>query len=313
MPKIDWPTPGPVWSFWWIPPNQSSGINGSGLELRYVYYKRRFVLWKAHVPILNVKYAPGGCGGSNLCYRDWANELAAFDANNVIQPGYAEPTSPTITVCDHPGSDSGAFEGVAVEKGANELILTTQMRAGWYRYIQQWIFNKDGIIQPVFKFTAVNTSPCVSKSHVHHVYWRLDFDIDGFPNDVIEEYNDPPLWPGGPNWHRKTERNRLRDYSRKRKWRVRDKRTGRKFEITPGPNDGTAVGDPFAVADIWILRYHGNEIDDGAATCQAQLNNYINGENVDGQDVVLWYAAHVLHPGGAQCDIAGPTLKALDW
>ena len=194
-----------------------------------------------------------------------------FDPSNVIQPGYAEPTSPPITVCDHPGYDSGTFEGVAVEKGANQLILTTQMRAGWYRYIQQWIFNKDGIIQPVFKFTAVNTSPCVSKSHVHHVYWRLDFDIDGFPNDVVEEYNDPPLWPGGPNWHRKTERNRLRDYSRKRKWRVRDKRTGRKFEITLVVMTGQAVGDPFAVADIWILRYHGNEIDDGELLVRPNL------------------------------------------
>jgi hypothetical protein len=61
------------------------------------------------------------------------------------------------------------------------------------------------------------------------------------------------------------------------------------------------------------LRYHPNEIDDDATTCQTQLNNYINGENVDGQDVVLWYAVHVLHPGGARCDVAGPTLKPDDW
>src|SRR5215813_12857691 len=114
MPKIDWPSTKPVWSFWWIPPNQSSGIDGSGLELRYVYYYRRLVLWRAHVPILNVNYAPGTCGNppyATPCYRDWANEFAAFETNNVIQPGYAEPTIPPVTVCDHPGSDSGTFEG----------------------------------------------------------------------------------------------------------------------------------------------------------------------------------------------------------
>jgi len=312
MPKIEWPSTHPVWSFWWIPPDLSSGINGSGLELRHVYYKHHLVLSRAHVPILNVKYSPGGCGGADLCYRDWAKEYAPFEANNVLKPGYAEPTTTPTTVCEHPGYDQGTFSGVAAERGPHQLILTTQMEAGWYRYIQQWVFHKDGTINPLFKFSAVN-SYCVSKAHVHHAYWRLDFDIDGSPDDVVEEYNNPPLSPGGPHWYRKTEGNRLRDSTRNRKWRVRDKETGRKFEIIPSPHDGTAAGDPFAVADVWVLRYHPNEIDDGATTCQTQLNNYINGENVDGQDIVLWYAAHVLHPGGARCDVAGPTLKPVDW
>src|SRR5207244_4088855 len=37
--KIDWPASNPVWSFCWVPPDNSSGVDGSGLELRNVFYK----------------------------------------------------------------------------------------------------------------------------------------------------------------------------------------------------------------------------------------------------------------------------------
>src|SRR5262249_35139908 len=68
--RINWPDGNPVWSFYWVPPDESSGTDGSGLELRNVFYKGHLVLYRAHLPILNVKYDPGGCGGSSLSYRD---------------------------------------------------------------------------------------------------------------------------------------------------------------------------------------------------------------------------------------------------
>ena len=89
------------------------------------------------------------------------------------------------------------FSGVAVEKLPDRLVLTTQMQAGWYRYIQKWTFYLDGTIEPRFGFSAV-TSPCTSKPHNHHAYWRFDFDINGFPSDLIQEFNTPP-----PLWHNK--------------------------------------------------------------------------------------------------------------
>jgi hypothetical protein len=41
--KIDWPAGNPVWSMCWVAPNNSSGISGSGLELRHVFYKGKRV------------------------------------------------------------------------------------------------------------------------------------------------------------------------------------------------------------------------------------------------------------------------------
>ncbi len=301
---IQWPATNPVWSLCWVAPNASSGVDGSGLELRHVFYKGKRVFWRAHAPVLNVLYDSG------LSYRDWANQLFPFEADNVLIPGlYAEPHFPPKTVCDHPGTDAGTFSGVAVEKSSDCLILTTQMSAGWYRYIQKWTFDLDGRIKSRFAFTAV-TNPHVWMPHNHHVYWRFDFDIDGFTNDVIEEFNAPPsAWTAYA-----VEKNQRRDAAKQRKWRVRDKGKNIGYEVIPGGKDG--VEDAWGVSDVWALRYHANEIDDGGATGgptgdAAHLNKYLNKEYIDGQDVVLWYRAglrHVSAPGHVGCEIVGPDL-----
>jgi hypothetical protein len=148
------------------------------------------VLKRAHVPILNVQYDPGGCG----CYRDWAYQEVRFQADNVISPGYAEPTTPPLTVCDTGGAggDIGSFTGVAAEKLADRLILTTQFEAGWYRYTMKWRFYLDGRIEPVFGFAAVNSS-CIAFTHRHQAYWRFDFDIDTPGNAIVLEHARPTI------------------------------------------------------------------------------------------------------------------------
>src|SRR5262245_55912889 len=128
--KIEWPAANPVWTLCWTPPDASSGIDGSGLELAHVFYKGRRVFWHLNMPVLNVLYDQQTAGFCGPTYRDWLNQLQAFDANNVVQPGYAEPTTPPKTVCDAPGADIGSFAGVAVEKLTDRLVLTSQTRAG---------------------------------------------------------------------------------------------------------------------------------------------------------------------------------------
>lgn len=302
--KVNWPASNPVWSLCWTPPDNSSGVDGSGLELRHVFYKGKRVFWQASVPVLNVKYDPGGCGGPYLSYRDWQNSPMPFDANNVLAIGYAEPTTPPSTVCDHPGTDSGTFSGVAVEKGASKLVLTTQMQAGWYRYIQKWTFYLDGTIEPRFGFTAI-TDYCTTKPHNHHAYWRFDFDIDGAANDAIDVRNF--VWASVP-----TEVKDKYAPVAFRRWRVRDKVTGRGYQVIPGPGEGAA--DAWAVADVWALLYRFSEIDDGGAVAgpngdAAHMSNYLGGENINGRDVVLWTHSMHRHAAGIGCHLAGPTLK----
>ena len=113
--KIVWPANHPVWSLCWVSPDSSSGVDGSGIELRDVFYKGKLVLRRAGIPVLNVEYDPGGCGS----LRDWQNGLADFESDGFVPPPgsrYAEPTKPPRTMCDHPGTDKGDFSGVAAQR-----------------------------------------------------------------------------------------------------------------------------------------------------------------------------------------------------
>ncbi|HEV3168391.1 MAG TPA: hypothetical protein VGZ22_30580 [Isosphaeraceae bacterium] len=344
--QISWPADNPVWTFCWNQPRDTTkDADGSGIRLSHVYYKGKKVFEQASIPCLNVKYmADGACDNTMCCginlpnnihtftYRDWTCQYAPFQANNVlikpivrvndpdsvhtIQPGYAEPTQPVVTLCDvhpNPGKDSGDFYGVAVEKRADRLILTTALESGWYRYTQKWIFYRDGTIQPRIAFTAVNNA-CTSRAHHHNGYWRFDFDIGDPENDVIEEVNDAGVQPLA------TETSRANDPAHHRKWRVRDKATGMGYEVVPGKEDG--VADDWGVADMWALRYKGaREHDDGGLRtnqvdgARIHVNDYLNDEAIDGQDLVMWYHTGHMHVGGtaANCDpeMIGPTLKPV--
>jgi hypothetical protein len=310
--KIEWPAANPVWTLCWTPPDASSGIDGSGLEVTHVFYKGRRVFWRLNMPVLNVIYDQQTAGNCGPTYRDWLTDLQEFDANNVLQPGYAEPTTPPKTVCDAPGADVGSFAGVAVEKLADRLVLTSQTAAGWYRYINKTTFYPDGRITPEFGFTAVEY-PCIHRAHTHHGYWRMDIDVEGAANDSIRERKQFLFFKWWSTLG--SEQTRLRASSNSRRWRVRDGQTGRAVEIQPGAHDSPG-GDAFGGPDIWALLYHPNEADDGGSpggpNGDAQhITAYVNGESIAGQDVVLWYRISHRHEGGATCMLVGPTLRVV--
>src|SRR5262249_32388765 len=152
--KITWPTKNPVWSLYWVAPPDSTSPHGygSGLEVRHVYYKGKCVLCQAHVPVVNAHIYQG-----NMSYRHWTNEYAPFQFNP------ADPSKNPVTALDHPGgADEGTFRGVAVQSKSDRLILTTEMRAGWYRFVQTWTFYPDGVIEPRWACTASNENPYMS-------------------------------------------------------------------------------------------------------------------------------------------------------
>jgi hypothetical protein len=317
---IQWPTNDPLWEMCWLRPELSSGGNGSGLELRDIYYRGQLVLKRAHAPILSVKYIRGGCG----CFRDWSFEEARFVADNVIFPGYAEPTSPPVTVCEAGGGggDVGSFTGVAAEKSASSLILTTQMQAGWYRYKMSWTFFADGRIMPFFGFAAVDAF-CITYSHDHHNYWRLDFDIHGADRDSVVETNAgaAPL-----AIETETTRNWI---DANTAWEIRDSRTNLGYRLLPGGAPGSQdldlPVDEFSEADAWILRYKpGAELDDldvppdstEYSFCRNRMAAYADGESVADEDLVFWYRGSAAHAGGTieHCEHTGPLLVPIgDW
>lgn len=306
---IEWPIDNPVWRFQAIRPSASSGINGSGIELRNVEYKGKRVLKQAHVPILNVKYDNDVCGP----FRDWMYDEVCFQAVGTdIQgaPGFRWCTEPPQTIFES-GQDGGNFIGVAMYEAADgSLQLVTQLWAGWYRYVHEWRFYPDGTLLPRFRFGGTNNS-CVCNVHHHHAYWRFDFDIID-KNNRAQELVDGD-WQTIPK-----ETSRRRQPGTETRWRVLHKSKEIGYEIIPGEHDD--YGDDFSGDDQYVFRYRKNEYDDARGTieqAQADMSFFMKKqESVKKQDLVVWYAAHFRHNVEDQDEHhheLGPTLTPINW
>ena len=304
-----------LWEFLCLRPYVSSGNNGSGIELQNVKYRGKLVLSRANVPIFNVQYYQNFCGP----YRDWAWQEGKFVANGtlvVASPPPPDGGSSGIMLCtDEPktvidnGVDSGNFRGVAIYD-REEVTLVSELNAGWYRYISKWIFHDEGVISPRFGFGAISNS-CVCHGHVHHVYWRFDFDVVTAANNSSAEFNQGSLKTVD------TESMRAR-LNPEQYWTAQNSVTGESVIVKPGLLDGNY--DKYGRGDLWLLRSHfPAEIDDSlqpVGTCStcARIDPMVNGESIQNQDIVVWYGAHWTHdhfdlpPEALGQQLVGPDL-----
>ena len=281
--QIIWPNPAnPIWQLNW---RLADSPDEEGLVIRNAYFRGRQVFYKASLPILRVQYDGNHCGP----YKDPLNY------NN------AQTTSrcPNDKVCVYQYTSNGV----------SALALESYHRIGSYRLTHRWVFWEDGVIYPRL-FSAGLQCP---HNHRHHAYWRFDFDIEGAGNDLALEYNDnSPNNGWGIGWHvKKTEIRRVKNPPTKRSWAILDKGTQRGYHLLPGSNDGTA--DSFSKYDLWLLRYAGGEDRQGRQgdAWDDGLASYVNGDIIDGSDVVVWYAGHLsheAHAGGDEWHSTGPTL-----
>ena len=302
-----------LWRMLVIRPSVSSGTRGSGVELRDVSFRGRSVFKRAHVPILNVQYTEGSCGP----YRDWQYSEEYFQADGTdVAPGIRLADTPPTTVIDT-GNDFGNFRGVAVYNSGREVTLISELNASWYRYISEWRFSDSGKISPRFGFGGVENS-CVCNAHNHHAFWRFDFDVVSAENNSVleslpQKYDLLSANPPGPILGNvlSTERKLIRNPTETRAWYVRHNPTGAAYAIRSGAEDN--VADSYARGDLWFLRYYANQLDDGVNSTnintEARLDNFVNGESIDDQDVVVWYHAAYIHD---QNDTHSATQRATD-
>ncbi|PHN07821.1 hypothetical protein [Flavilitoribacter nigricans] len=321
----------PIWKFTVVQPKSSSGHKGSGVELRDVSFMGKSVLKRAHAPKLNVIYdaicggnAQSYCGGSSVnVYDDPIFVPAKFEAQGTNFPpvanGFRNCTAMPQTIVDS-GDDGGNFKGVAIYKNPtdNSVVVVSELQADWYRYAHEWVFYPSGRIEPRFKFSAVQNN-CTCERHVHHVYWRFDFDINGSINSVIESY--VPTKGTGSNWVSvppfTQEVTRYRSYSQMM-WTISGPNNLR-CDLIAGEHDGNGNGDDWAKGDVFIAKYDPDEINEWGLNTSNQLACFndahlIDGENINGEDIVIWYRAGSLHDESAidpsgQHQIVGPSIK----
>lgn len=281
---IVWPSSSePLWRLDW---RLADTPDQEGIVISNAHYRGRQVFYKASLPSLRVQY-DGYCPGQP--YKDPLNY------NN------AQVTSrcPAARVCIYSYVSNG-LRGLGVE---------SYHRIGAYRLTHRWVFWEDGQVYPRLYSAGLQCN----YNHRHHAYWRFDFDIGGASSDLVLEYNTYTEDLGwGKGWHAKTvETTRVKNAASRRSWAVMDKLSGRGYHIMPGANDGTA--DTFSNRDLWVMLYRGDEDKHGRQgdAYNDGLQSYLNGENVDGKDVVVWYCGHLSHDahgGGDEWHHTGPNL-----
>ena len=284
-----------LWSFLAIRPSASSGESDrSGIELQDVKYRGKMVLKRMHTPILNVNYDGGACGP----FRDWQWEEGMFEAAGTDVPGTNGGVrdcgdTPATTAVDT-NNDTGNFRGIAFYRQGDEVVLVSEMNAGWYRYICEYRFDSNGTIRPRYGYGAT-TNSCICLAHAHHVYWRFDFDIGGSTDNVIRPSRREFSW-GSPyssevRVHRGARQN----------WLVQNEKTLDAYMIRPNSNDGSAAQGSYGRGDLWFVLYKAAEISDKSAGVYtgtpANLDSFVNGEALN-TDLVIWYAAHLYHDDG---------------
>jgi hypothetical protein len=328
--------PSPVWEMVVVRPSSSSGaaFEGSGVEVRDVKYRGKSVLKRGHLPVLNVQYI-SGCGP----FRDWQYSEGFFQipTTGVTFPagpngGFAQIASPGIaTTIVETGNDTGNFQGVAIYQqnvgGVNEMVLVSELNAGWYRYIMEWRFGFDGRIKPRYGFGSIANS-CVCIQRNHHAYWRFDFDI-------VQPSNKVFMMERGRKFQVpvETEAAFFRNYARNRSFLIQNASGDEAYTITPNLTDSSvtdALGnltDTFGKGDFWLLRFQGSaaspgEIDDPNTNQSINIAPWLTNESLVNQDIVIWYGAHQTRKDESGLaapnvltgqHVIGPELRPVRW
>jgi primary-amine oxidase len=203
------------------------------------------------------------------------------------------------------------------------LTVWCAYNLGGYHYISRWRFRDDGCLMPEVGLTGplqhtgvgessefgslVGKNRVFAPSHVHNIYWCLDFDIDGTGN-LVEEFNyqqdKAGSLSGKHSWTLiRKETSRPASAENFRSWRVvnPDSKNAlglpRSYELIPGGNGIFRGGseEKFAQAELWVVRHHPKEHPNDNRQLRAALPSYLNDESVIGENVVLFYALHMHH------------------
>src|SRR5262249_10463022 len=174
------------------------------------------------------------------------------------------------------------------------LVVESYHTIGRYRLTNRWIFRSDGIVLPQL-YSAGLQHP---SSHQHHVYYRFDFDIFGAASNLaLRHYASATNnWGYGVGWYPITYEAMHYKWGADNLWAVINKQNFIGYTVESGPFDAWP-DSTFSAFDVWIAAYRGPEDMHGrlGTARDDQLATQINGEIIDGADLVFWYCAHLQH------------------
>lgn len=207
------------------------------------------------------------------------------------------------------------------------LTLFSVSDMGDQHFIVRWRFYDDGTIEPSIGSTGVveqrsadarygwplQNASDIGTGYVNSYYWRLDFDIgENGANDIAEEFNVASADNGSKKLlyvaQFTSENRRTVDPQQKRSWRVRDgaitNSDGHSVSyhlepMTVGNRYEGPITEPWTFSDIFFTKSKSCErfVSNNPTTngCGADISQFVDGENIDGDDIVLWYRVSYHH------------------
>ncbi len=297
------------------------------------------------------EYGMGRNMGSLTLGCDCLGEIRYLDAVTADDDG--RPTLVQNVVCIHEEDYSILWKHLDLGTGSSEvrrsrrLVVSCIGTLGNYEYGFYWYFYQDGHMEFEIKLTGVvqtralppggvddyGTIVATNLSAVHHQHifnMRLDFDVDGAGNSVVE-VDTVPLPPGEANPHlnafggtetlleSERQAQRIIDPLKARYWKIvnhsRLNRFGRPvaYKLLPeasslmlaAPDSRVAARARFAQKHLWVTPYHPDEMhaagdypnqstgEDGLPCWTAQ------DRSITDTDVVVWHTfglSHIVRP-----------------
>ena len=221
---------------------------------------------------------------------------------------------------------------------ARELVVTWAAAIGNYTYGVEYVFKMNGAIDVNMNATGTTLNQGISTAsqgnqhgtvvtpkiaapgHQHFFGFRIDFDVDGTSNRVVEQNAISTASPGGNAWKvvsttLGTEGSRDANPATVRSWRIESTaRTNAVGEPTAYELVGSDTGvpyssptyppllqAPFAQHPLWVTTYKDGERYAGGdypfqGVAGDGLTSYTSpAENVNGKDVVVWYTPTITH------------------
>ena len=277
-------------------------VAGNGLLIHWAYFRTsptaawRFILWDGRVSEIFVPYHTG-----SPRYYDVGYNFGLTSIGNADCPQNLGGTILARNVCKEVRDRGLSWKADSQVYRGQEVVLWAALAAANYNYVIEWSFRDDGIILGRVGATSHNLPGREMEPHVHNPIWRLDVDLNGFPNDSVSLGIHTENLPGptatdtesliplarGLQWNPR----RFHSLDVSDRFLVNGRNDKTSYQLIPLPTGGLAQHqEPFTKNDFWVTRYN------GAQMSAKDLISYITPPlPVTDTDIVLWYRGSVHH------------------
>jgi len=283
-------------------------VPGNGLLIHWAYFRKSpasnwvFLLWDARVSEIFVPYHKGSPRYYDVEYMFGLTPVGPQDC-----PAAVGGTVLAGNVCKEVHDRGLAWKSDASVHRGEEVVLWSALAAAWYNYVIEWTFRDDGVVLGRVGATSHN-APLLPPSlspwdiHMHNPIWRLDVDLNGWPNDSVSLGTHTENLPSSTA----ADTDPLFDFEGSSSWNpqafnsldVTDKflKNGKgdqtAYQLIPLPTGGglSRHQESFTQQDFWVTHYNWTEMS------AKDLPSYVlPAEPVTDTDVVLWYKGSIHH------------------